>query len=178
MTVSTVASLNSLFNTVFEDAIFVAREQNLMAGLVTNYTGTGMANRQLGIYPQLTAATRTEGVDYSSATEFTKTSQMTVTPSSKIVQTVMTDQRIATDPDDARADAAREMGSAIATKIDTDLVDLFTGFSASKGSANAALTIANMGAAIAKLRNNKAPNPLYAVLHPYQWHRQSCALAA
>lgn len=170
MAVSTTTSLASLFNTVFEDAIFVARENNLMAGLVTNYVGQGMANRQLGIYPQLTAQTRTEGVDYANATEFTKTSQMTVTPSSKIVQTVMTDARIATDPDDARADAAREMGAAIATKIDTDLVDLFTGFNTGKGTANSALTIANVGAAIAVLRNNKAPNPTYVVLHPYGWY--------
>lgn len=170
MAVSTVSSLNSLFNTVFEDAIFVAREQNLMAGLVTNYTGQGMAARQLGIYPQLTAATRTEGIDYANATEFDKTLQMTITPSSKIVQTVMTDQRIATDPDDARGDAAREMGAALATKIDTDLVDLFSGFSTSKGTANNALTLANMGAAISVLRTNKAPNPLYVVIHPYQWH--------
>ncbi len=170
MTVSKVSSLNSLFNTVFEDAIFVAREQNLMAGLVTNYTGQGMANRQLGIYPQLTAQERTEGVDFAAATEFTKTSQMTITPTSKIVQTVMTDQRIATDPDDARMDAAREMGGALATKIDTDLVNLFSGFSTSKGSANSSLTIANCGAAISVLRNNKAPNPINFVLHPYQWN--------
>lgn len=169
MTISTVTSLNSLFNSIFEDALFVAREQNLMAGLVTNYVGTGMANRQLGIYPQLSAQTRTEGVDYANATEFTKTSQMTLTPTSKIVQAILTDQRIATDPDDARADAAREMGGAIATKIDTDLVGLFSGFSGGKGSANNALTITNCAAAIALLRNNKAPNPITVVLHPYGW---------
>lgn len=169
MALSKVSSINSLFNTIFEDALFVMREQNLMAGLVTNYTATGMQNRQMGIYPQLSAQTVAEGVDYANATEWTKTNQMTITPAEKMVQVVITDQRIATDPDDARADAAREMGGAIATAIDVDLVNLFSGFSVTKGTANNALTIANCAAAISVLRNAKAPNPLYFVLHPYQW---------
>ena len=170
MAISTVTSLNSLFNTIFEDAIFVAREQNLMAALVTNFTGEGMADRKMGLYPTLTAQTRTEGVDYANATEFTKTNGMTSSPSSKIVQAIVTDQRIATDPQDARADAAREMGAAIATKIDSDLVALFSSFTTGKGSANSSLTIANVSAAIAVLRNNKVQNNINVVLHPYQWH--------
>jgi hypothetical protein len=170
MAISTVASLNSLFNTIFEDAIFVMREQNLMAGLVTNYSASGMQGRELGIYPQLSAQTVSEGVDYSNATEWDKTLQMTITPKEEMVQVVLTDQRLATDPDDARGDAAREMGGAIATKLDEDLVGLFSSFSTQKGTANNALTIANCGAAVAVLRAAKAPNPLYFVLHPYQWH--------
>lgn len=170
MTVSTIASLNGLFNVIFEDAIFIAREQNLMAGLVTNFTGSGLAARDMGTYPQLTAQTRTEGVDYANAQEWKKTLQMALQPSSTIVQTVVTDQRIATDPQDQRADAATEMGAAIATKIDTDLVNLFTSFTTGKGSAGSALTIANVGAAVAVLRNNKVMNNINVVLHPYGWH--------
>jgi len=54
--------------------------------------------------------------------------------------------------------------------IDSDLVDLFSGFTTDKGAAGSALSIARCAKAISKLRANKAPNPLYFVLHPYGWH--------
>jgi hypothetical protein len=169
MTTSTVTSLNSLFNSIFEDAIFVARETNLMAGLVTQYTGGGMADRKLGIYPTLSAQQVAEGTDYANATEWTKTSQMSITPANYMVQVVLTDQRIATDPDDARRDAAREMGAAVGTKIDTDLTALMADFSTDLGATGSSLTVQRCANAMAKLRTNKAPNPINFVLHPYGW---------
>lgn len=170
MAISKVSSMNSLFNSIYEDAIFVARENNLMAALVTTYSATGYAARILPVYPQLTAQVVAEGVDYSNPQEFTKTAGMTLTPQEVMAQSILTDQRNQTDPDNARRDNAIELGAAIATKVDTDIVDLFTGFSTGKGSANSALTIANVAAAISVLRKNKARNPLFAVLHPYHWH--------
>lgn len=170
MTVSTTSSLNGLFNTIYEDALFVAREQNLMAGLVTNFTGEGMAHRKQGTRPSLTAQEVAEGSDYSNATEWTKVAGMDLTPKIVQVQTILLDTEVATDPEDARASAAMEMGGAIGTKIDTDLVGLFSSFTTGKGSANAALTIAICGAAIAVLTKNHAPNPIVGVLHPYGWH--------
>lgn len=170
MTDSTTTSLNSLFAEIYEGALFVAREQSLMPGLVTNYSATGMQNRNIGIYPTLTAQEVDEGTDYANATEWTKSSKMALTPKAVITQVVLTDQRIATDPDDARRDAAREMGGAIATKIDTDLLDLFSGFDNTIGAAGSTMTIKRVAAGIAQLRNANAPNPIYAVLHPYHWH--------
>lgn len=170
MAQSTVSSLNSLFNSIYEDAIFVAREENLMTGLVTTYSARGLATRYLPIYPQMSAQDVAEGVDFSNATEWTKTAQMTLTPSIAKTQAILTEARIATDPDDARRDLAMEMGGAIATKIDTDLVDLFSGFSTGKGSSGNALTIKNCGAALSVLRTVPVRNPIYFVLHPYGWH--------
>lgn len=167
---STISSLNSLFAEIYEDAIFVAREVNLMAGLVTNYTAQGMQDRNLGIYPTLSAQVVGEGVDFAAATEWTKTSQMSITPTIKQVQVILTDERISTDPDDARRDASREMGGALGTKIDEDLVALFSGLDTDKGTSGSSLSISRCAAAIAVLRNNKVPNPIYAVVHPYGWH--------
>lgn len=171
MALSTVSSLASLFAGIYEDAIFVARDQSLMPQLVTNYSATGMATRTMPIYPQLTATEVAEGTDFSAATEWTKTASMTLTPKKIKVQSILTDERIATDPDDAQSDLAREMGSAIAAKIDTDLVTLFSDFSTGKGSAGASLTIANCAAALSVLRKNAVPmTDTNAVLHPYGWH--------
>jgi hypothetical protein len=87
-----------------------------------------------------------------------------------MAQALLTDEDVQTDPDNARTDAAQELGGAIATKIDVDLVTLFASLTTEKAAANAALTIAKCAAAISVLRNQLAPNPLYFVLHPYGWH--------
>jgi hypothetical protein len=98
-----------------------------------------------------------------------KSLKATLTPGVVMAQTILTDEDIQTDPDNARVDAAQELGDAVAEKIDTDLLGQVADF-ADKGSAGASLTIAICAAAISVLRNAKAPNPIYFVLHPYGWH--------
>lgn len=170
MAVSKVSSIASnLLPRIAEDTLFVARDTSLMPGLVYNYTGTGMATRYIGIYPEVTAQEVSEGVDYSNATEMTKTQQAALVPKTAIAQAILTDERLATDPEGAANDGAMEMGMALAKKIDTDLCALFSGFSTDKGTAGSALTIKRCAAAVSVLRNSSAPNPLSFVLHPYGW---------
>lgn len=166
---SQVSDLNSLFAEIYEDALFVAREQNLMTNLVTNYSARGWMVRNLGIYPEIVAESVAEGEDFANPTVFSKTSLATLTPGEVIAQVVLTDRRVETDPDDARRDASTELGDAIGTKIDKDLVGLFSSLTTGVGTANTALTIDKMAAGISILRNAKAPNPLYVVLHPFGW---------
>lgn len=171
MAISTKGSMNSLFNLIYEDAIFVAREQNIMSNLVTVYSDSGWAQRKINTYPTLTAASVSEGVDYANAQDFTKSNLATLTPGEVISQTILTDVRIETDPQDAVRDAATEMGNAIATKIDTDLVGLFSSFTTDVGpGAGQSATLAKVGVGVSILRNAKVPNPVYVVLHPYCWH--------
>jgi len=170
MAITKVSDLNSLYNSIYEDAIFVAREQNIMTNLVKNYSATGWMNRVIPQYAQVTAQSVNEGVDFANPTTFSKTPLATLTPGEVMAQVLLTDRDVETDPDDARQSAATELGNAIATKIDTDLVGLFSGFSSGKGSAGNSLTIAKCAAAISKLRTNKVMNPIYVVLHPYGWH--------
>lgn len=170
MAISQVSDLSGMYNNIYEDAIFVAREFNLMSQLVTGYSATGFMTRTLPIYPQLTAQVKAEGVALNNPQTWTKTSEMVLTPQTIMAQTVLTDERMETDPDGAKADASRELGGAIGTKIDVDLVGLFDNFDATKGTANNALTIAIVGAGIAVLRNNLALGQQYVVLHPYHWH--------
>ena len=60
------------------------------------------------------------------------------------------------------------LGSAIATKMDVDLIALFTGLSDSLGTAGAEITVADLFKASAKLRANKVRGAINAVIHPYQ----------
>lgn len=164
---SSIAS--TLYPTLIEETLYVAREMNLAGGLVYNYAAQGMAVRYLGIYPTLTASTKAEGVDYANATEFTKTEQMSITPKTEMVQVVLTDERMATDPEGALADAAREMGAALAAKIDQDVFTQVDDFTTDVGTAGSALSIGRCAAALAILQNNHVPMPINAVVHPYGW---------
>jgi len=171
MAISTVASMSSLFNLIYEDTLFVAREMNIMVNLVTPYSAKGWMDRKIGIYPTMVAVAVAEGADFAAPTTFTKTLHATLSPGEVITQAILTDRRIETDLEDARRDCAQEMGNAIATKIDTDLVTDIASLSTDKGAgAGSAATVATFATAVTTLRAAKVPNPMYAVLHPYHWH--------
>lgn len=173
MAVTQLSDLNSLYNLIYEGALFVAREQNLMANLVDNRSASGWMARKVAIRPQVTAVTVAETEDFNSPTTFGATLKATLTPTEAIAQAVLTDIDMETDPYGAVRDVAVELGASIATKIDVDLCALFSSLSADKGTgAGNAATLATAGAAIAVLTNNKAfqygtPS---AVWHPYHWH--------
>lgn len=173
MAVTTVSDLNGLFNTIYERAIFVAREMNLMANLVDNRSASGWMNRVVPARPALSAVSVGETQDYSAPETFGKSVKATITPGEVIAQVVLTDRDMETDPDSAQADATRELGAAVATKIDTDLVGVFSSFTTDKGDgANATATFAKWAAGVAVVRYNKAEQfgPISSVLHPYHWH--------
>ena len=172
MAISTVSSVTStLINDIIEDALFVLREVTIMPALVTNYTGQGTSVRRVPIFGQASATEVAEGVDFSAATELTKTQQASFTPKTEMVQYILTDERVETDPDNVQSAAAMEMGGALGEEVDKDLLALFSGFSSDKGpGAGNTATIADAGAAISVLRNNKVREALSAVWHPYHWH--------
>ena len=173
MAVTQLSDLNSLFNTIYERAMFVAREANLMTNLVRNVGAQGWMDRNVSIRPQVSAVSVGETEDFNSPTTFGKSTLATLSPGEIAAQVVLTDRDMETDPDGARADAEFEMGMAVATKIDTDLLGLFTSFSIDKGDgANATATFENFAAGVAVVNNTtkRSDGNASAVLHPYHWH--------
>lgn len=172
MAITKYSDISSFVASIYERSVFVAREQNLMSNLVSNYSARGWMTRTFSTRPQITAETVADGVDYSNATTFGKSSVGTLTPAEAIAQVILTDQDIETDPDGAVNDAATELGQAIAAKIDTDLTAIFSSFSTDKGpGAGQANTIADLASGVAVVRNRmKRAGDVVAVLHPYQWH--------
>lgn len=169
---STVASLGgNWIDEIFSDALFVARARNVMAGLVTSFTDrTGDEARSLLQYPQISAQSVGETEDYANPTEFTKSKLSTLTPGEIIGQVLLTDRRLETDSQNARADASRELGEAIADKVEADLLgtlDDLTG--GTVGAAGTVMTWGHFFAARARLAGSKIPGPYACVLHEYQW---------
>jgi hypothetical protein len=171
MAITTTSDLNSLFSEIYERAVFVAREMNLMTQLVSGFSANTFYTRNLTTRPQVDAEVKPEGTDFTNATTFGRSLVGTLTPTMKMAQVVLTDEDIMNDPDNAVADASQEMGAAIATKIDTDLLGVFSSFATDVGDgAGNAATLENVGVGISVLRNNKAMGRPNVVLHPYQWH--------
>jgi hypothetical protein len=98
MAVTQVSDLNGLFNLIYEGALFVAREQNLMAQLVDNRSATGWMARKITIRPQVSAVSVEETEDFNSPTTFGAALKATLTPGEVIAQGVLTDRDMETDP--------------------------------------------------------------------------------
>jgi len=173
MAVTTLSDLGGLYNTIYDDALFVAREMNLMTNLVTNVGATGWMNRVVSIRPQVSAVTVGETQDFNAPTTMGLTSHATLTPAEIAAQVTITKRDLETDPHGAQAAASYELGAAIATKIDVDLIGNFATFATDLGDgASSSATFENVAAGIAVVRNttkNSDGIPV-VVLHPYHWH--------
>lgn len=172
MAITKYSDISSFIASIYERSLFVVREMNLMANLVSNYSAQGWMTRSFSTRPQITAETVADGVDYSNPQTFGKSAVGTLTPTEAIAQTLLTDQNVETDPDGARQDASLELGGSIATKIDVDLCALFTSFATDKGPGSGQpfkLSFLAAGAAVVRYRMKRA-GQVNAVLHPYHWH--------
>ena len=166
------SDISTFINTVFEAAILVARDNNIMPGLVKPFSDrTGVAVRKNQQYGGATINSIGETDDLVGQA-FTPSALSTLTPAEVGAQYFLTDTRIESDPFSVRSDAATDLGLAMATKFDTDLISNFTSLtSGTIGAAGSTITWSYVFAAEAILRNAKAPYPYSLVLHPYQWHQ-------
>lgn len=176
---STESDIGTFVQAIYEDAMFVARDNNVMRGLVTNFTDrTGLATRVSSKYGEATVNDIAETDDLAPQA-FTPTVDQTLTPSEVGAQFFITDSRFESDPFSVRQDAAQELGMAIASKIETSMVGLFDNLTTGTvGAAGSLLTWAYFYAMLTNLRAAKAPMPYSFVCHPYQWYQLGKAVAA
>lgn len=169
---NTASNISTFIQVIYEDAMFIARENAMMPALVTTFTDTNDENqtRKSSTYGSATMAALGETDDLSSQT-FTPSVLSTLTPGEIGGQFFLTDSRLSSDPFGVRSDAALELGMAMATKINTDLLgDLASLTGGTMGTAGTAITWGHFFAAKALLKGQKAPEPYFCVLHEYQWY--------
>jgi hypothetical protein len=167
MAATTSSTLDDLFANIIAQARFTAEEQSLMLGLVTQYNIGAQAGKTIQVpkYPAIAAADLTEGTDMTSTT--VSTSSVSITVGEVGAQVLLTDLA-AMGAGNPAEELGTVLGNAIATKMDTDLIALFDGFSGSIGTAGAEITVADLFKAAATLRANKVTGVINAVVHPYQ----------
>lgn len=169
--VANIQSPTDYIQRIYEDALFVARDTNLMMPLVTMYTGQGMAPRTGSEYGTATIVDISDTDDLTSQV-FTPSTLSTLTPQERGAQFFLTDQRVESDPFGVAADASQELGAALAQKMERDLVSNFSSLTGGTvGAAGTVITWGHFYAMLSRLRNGNVPGPYYFVCHPYQWHQ-------
>jgi hypothetical protein len=165
------SDITAFINTIYEAAILVARDNNVMTGLVRTFNDrSGVAVRSNQQYGGATMNAIGETDDLVGQA-FTPSAIATLTPSELGAQYFLTDTRVESDPFTVRNDASTDLGLAMATKIETDLLGVFSSFTGGTvGAAGTTITWGHIFAMESILRTQKAPAPYFLVLHPYQWH--------
>ena len=168
-------TLDDLFVNIVAQARFTAEEQSLMLGLVTQYNIAGQAGKTVQIpkYPAITAAALDEGTAPTDTD--VSTSSVTVTVS-EVGNTVLLTDLAAMGAGNPADELGTVLGNAIATKIDSDLIALFSGFSGALGAADQEITVADLFKAAATLRSNKVTGSMAAVVHPFQAYQLKAGL--
>lgn len=163
--------VSSFVMDVYEGAFMTLHEQNLLLPTVTRMSGSGMQPRKGTTYGTLNPRAAAEGEDIT-PTKFDRTAAQTLTPARYADQVLITDERIMTDPENARADAAMELGASFADAVDVAIIGNFASLTGGTvGQTGGTITLTQVSRAVATLRNLKVPGPYYCVLHPYQWQR-------
>jgi hypothetical protein len=163
---------------IYEDAIFVARDNNLMQPLVLNFTDrSGTAARSRSEYGTAVIAAITETDDLTSQA-FTPSVANTLTPAEVGAQFMITDTRVESDPFSVRSDAAMELGMAMAQSVEKNLLGQFSSLTGGTvGAAGTVLTWGHFYAMLSRCRAQNAAFPLRFVCHPHHWHRLGSAVA-
>lgn len=167
---ATSSVLSELYANIVQSALFTLNEKTVIRPLVRNYdmSGTPGLTAQVPIYPTVAAAAVADGTDLAN-TGFNTTSK-TITASEVGVMVELTDLAAESASEDVAAAIGRQIGSAMAEKVDTDIAALFADFSNAIDKSAAAVDIEDIFKAAATLRaNNADQNGAYVcVLHPYQ----------
>jgi hypothetical protein len=155
-----------LFTNITQEAIFTFQETSVMRPLVTLYPLMGSGKvAEVPVYPAISAAAVNEATDLSN-TAVNPTSA-TITASEIGVMTTLTDLGANSASRNVGADIGKLFGEAIAKKVDTDLVGLFSSFTTNTGgAAGTELTADLLFKAQAQLRTLSVPAPYYGVFHP------------
>lgn len=171
MSINTYTDISSLLPDIWEGAMLVARDNNLMEALVRGFSDRqGMTPRKSSVYGTVTFQDVGETDDIIPQT-YSRSLKSTLTPAEKAASFFLSDQRIETDDQDIVSDASRELGVGLAQKVEFDVLGDFGSVTGGTiGAAGTTLTWGHVLAAQTRLRAANAPQPYYCVLHPNQWH--------
>ncbi|MBM3499408.1 MAG: hypothetical protein FJX74_12140 [Armatimonadetes bacterium] len=177
MPVTTTSTLEDIIPTIIAEAMHTIRANALFApgGIgekwlqVRSLEGAPGKTMDFPTFSQFTAYEVDEGVDYDTP-EALSASKVSLTATEKIAMTTISDLALESARDDVAREAGRELGLAMAAKVDADVMALFSGLTTTVGSTGVDCSYQNVLDAINALSAASAPSPYLCVLHPQQWY--------
>jgi N4-gp56 family major capsid protein len=177
MPYTTTSTLDDIIPTIIAEAMHTIRANALFApgGIgekwlqVRSLEGAPGKTMDFPTYSQFTAYDVDEGIDHDTP-QALSTSKISLTATEKVALTTITDLALESARDDVAREAGRELGLAIAAKIDTDVMALFDALDTTVGATGVDCSYQNLLDAINALSAVSAPSPYLCVLHPQQWY--------
>jgi hypothetical protein len=169
--VNLVADISSYVQTIFEMANLVARDENFVVPLVTNFSDqSGTAQRTRSDYGTVTYNQINDSDDLSSQV-FKPTANQSLTPYEYGAQFFLSDRRVRTDKMQVMREAANELGQGAAKKIQTDILKAGTALTGGTvGSAGGTASWGTIYKGIATLKQKNAPGPYVGILGNGMWY--------
>ena len=114
------------------------------------------------------ASNLTDGQDITTS-EAIGMSTVDLTTGEVGLKVILSDKLVRQSQPDMFRVIGRQMGDAMARKLDTDIIALFTALNGSTtlGVADCTWTVAKLGSYMAFAKNAKFPKPIFIVHHPY-----------
>lgn len=167
---SSYASVSSLITDIYEASLFTLRARSVLPATVTTFNDTmGMQPRKVTLYNDGNVRQVAEG-EAVVPTAFNKTLLNTLTPARFSDNYLLTDERINTDSDGVRQDAAQDLGANFAQYVDQQIASIFDELTGGTvGAAMGTVTLGQVFAARSILQQNKVPGPYFCVLGAGQW---------
>lgn len=167
---TTYALVSQYIPVIWEAALLYARQNFVMPGLVQMYTGRGMAPRQVTEYAEGSVQENLGELEDLTPSLFERHLLSQLVPAETGKQYIITDRRIESDTESVLADAASAIGYEIGKSLEVNLLtDIASVEGGSVGTANNALTWADIFNGRARLAAAGVPGPYSVVLHEYQW---------
>ena len=154
------------------EARYTLEHQAVMTNLVERKTlGPGEKSLYIPKFGGISASDLTDGVDMSQSEtmSITGTTHTTDEAGCKVIITKKLRQQL---KEDAYRAAGKIIGSAMAKKIDKDLLALFSGLNSGVGSTTTTFSLDYLLAAVTQCngQDEPCPMPMACVLHPYTIH--------
>jgi N4-gp56 family major capsid protein len=174
---TTTSTLDDIVPTIIAEAMHTIRANALFApgGIgerwlqVRSLEGAPGKTMDFPTFSQFTAYDVSEGTDHTTS-QALSTSKVSITATEKIALTTITDLALESAKEAVAREAGKELGLAMAAKIDADLMALFTGLDNTVGTSGANVSYQTILDAVNLLAAANAPSPYLCVLHPQQWY--------
>lgn len=177
MAYTTTSTLDDIVPTIIAEAMHTIRANALFApgGIgerwlqLRSLEGAPGKTMDFPTYSQFTAYDVSEGTDHTNS-QALSTSKISITATEKIALTTITDLALESAREDVAREAGKELGLAMAAKIDADVMALFTGLNNTVGSTGVNCSYQNVLDGVNLLTTANAPSPYLCVIHPQQWY--------
>ena len=176
---ATTGSLENAQRIIISTARYTEEHNAPAMNLIEKFT-LGKGNKQVTV-PKVGQMSMSDLVDGQDIIDEEDIGMSTVdlTAAEVGAKVILTDKLVRQSAANVFSIIGRQLGDGMARKKDTDVTDLYSGFSTDIGAAGRSMSLANVSATVAYAKGNKFGSQVYIVQHPFAvWDIANTAVTA